>query len=75
MATVDHTNVAQTLNAIVREAAAALALLERSQDEADGDPAAAVAALLRSIGLRADVALPGVGCPPLRGAAGWLDAA
>lgn len=75
MAAVDRTNVAHTLNAIARDAAAALALMERSHDDASGDPAAAVVALLRSIGLRADTALPTVGCPPLRGAAEWMTAA
>ncbi len=75
MATVDHTNVAHTLNAIARDAAAALALLDHSHDDTSGDPAAAVSALLRSIGLRADTALPSVGCPPLRGVSEWMDAA
>ena len=75
MATVDHTNVAHTLNAIARDAAAALSVLEQDEGGQLGEHVAAVAALLRSIGLCADAALTSVGCPPLMNAAEWIGAA
>jgi hypothetical protein len=75
MATVDHTRIVHTLNAIARDAAAALAALKHNEGEPGGEHVAAVAALLCSIGLRADTALPTVGCPPLRSPADWLGAA